>query len=50
MQATSNVIQMFSGRIRPWIRRSKDSHLMAEQLMRARDLLLPRLMSGEVAV
>ena len=50
MQASSNVIQMFSDRIRSVDSQIEGLHLMAEQLMCARDLLLPRLMSGEVTV
>ena len=50
MQASSNVIQMFSDCIRSVDSQIEGLHLMAEQLMCARDLLLPRLMSGEVTV
>ena len=50
MQATRNVIQMFTNRIRSVDSQIEGLHLMAEQLIRARDLLLPRLMSGKVAV
>ena len=50
IQATPNVIQMFTDRVRCVDSQIEKLHLMAEQLMRARDLLLPRLMSGEVAI
>ncbi len=50
MQPTCNVIQMFADRIRPVDSQIEKLHLMADQLMCVRDLLLPRLMSGDVAV
>ena len=50
MQATGNLIQMFADRIRSVDSQIEGLHLMAERLMRARDILLPRLMSGDVDV
>ena len=50
MQATRNVIQMFTDRIRSVDSQIKGLHRMAQQLTCARDLLLPRVMSGEVAI
>ena len=50
MQATPNLIRMFMDRIRSVDSQIKGLHMMAERLMRARDLLLPRLMSGEVTI
>ena len=50
MQADHSVAQMFTDRIRSVDSQIEGLHRMTERLMRARDLLLPRLMSGEVAV
>lgn len=50
MQVTPNLIQMFMNRIRSVDSQIEGLHLMAERLMRARDLLLPRLMSGKVTI
>ena len=50
MQATPNLIQMFMDRTRSVDSQIEGLYLMAERLMRARDLLLPRLMSREVTV
>ena len=49
MQPTCSVIQMFGDHIRSVDSQIERLHLMADQLMCVRDLLLPRLMSGEVA-
>ena len=50
MQADHNVVQRFADCIWPVDSQIEGLHRMAEHLMRARDLLLRRLMSGEVAV
>ena len=49
MQPTCSVIQMFGDHIRSVDSQIERLHLIADQLMCVRDLLLPRLMSGEVA-
>ena len=50
IQAAPDVVQMFTDRIRSVDSQIEGLHRVAEQLMRARDLLLPRLMSGKVAI
>ena len=48
VQPDHSVVQMFMDRIRSVDSQIEGLHRTTEQLMRARDLLLPRLMSGEV--
>ena len=49
-QAPDQVAKMFMDRVCPLDSQIERLHLMIECLTQARDLLLPRLMSGELAV
>jgi type I restriction enzyme S subunit len=47
---TSTLLELFTEFVRPQFRQIKTLHAQNQKLRAARDLLLPRLMSGEIAV
>ena len=46
----STLLTLFTDSVRPQFRQIKTLHAQNQKLRAARDLLLPRLMTGEIAV
>lgn len=50
MQASDSIVEMFIAHVKPIDQQITVLHAVNERLAKARDLLLPRLMSGEISI